>query len=150
MEKLPQDFREFLNLLNSLQVDYILVGGYAVAYHGYPRYTGDIDIWVAVFEENAKRIVAALKEFGFDLPELSEELFLDEHRMTRLGREPVKIEILNHISGVDFSGAKERAELADFDGLKVPVISLSDLRVNKRASGRSKDLADLDNLPDSK
>ncbi len=149
MEKLPQDFREFLNLLNSLQVDYILVGGYAVAFHGYPRYTGDIDIWVAVNEENAIRIVAALKQFGFDLPELSEELFLDESRMTRLGREPVKIEILNRISGVDFAGAKSRAELVDFEGLLVPVISLADLRVNKKASARPKDLADLDNLPDS-
>lgn len=147
MENLHQDFKDFLNLLNSHQVDYLLVGGYAVSIHGYPRYTGDIDFWIAVSDENAPKVVAALKEFGFDSPELSVELFLDENRMTRLGHEPVKIEILNRISGLNFADAKNRSIEVVIDDLKIPVISLEDLRTNKLASGRPKDLADLDNLP---
>ena len=98
MEKLPHDFKEFLNLLNSHGVEYLLVGGYAVNFYGYPRYTGDIDFFIATNEQNAKNLVQALKEFGFDVPELSIDLFLDASRMTRFGREPVKIEILNSIS----------------------------------------------------
>ena len=148
MEKLHQDFKDFLNLLNFHDVNYLLVGGYAVTFHGYPRFTSDMDIWVASTEENAIRIITALKEFGFDLPELSKEMFLDDNRMTRLGREPVKIEILNSISGVDFFDAKPRALIKDVDGISIPVISLSDLRTNKAASARPKDLADLDNLPE--
>ena len=147
MEKLPRDFRDFLSLLNSHCVEYLLVGGYAVAIHGYTRYTGDIDIWIAVSDENAERVVATLKAFRFDLPELSAEFFLNPTRMTRLGREPVKIEILNSISGVQFSEATENAIHVVVDGITIPVISLADLRKNKLASGRSKDLADLDNLP---
>lgn len=150
MEKLPQDFKEFLNLLNSHGVDYLLVGGFAVAFHGYPRFTGDIDVWVAVSQDNAEKLVATLKAFGFDVAGLSSEIFLDPRRMTRLGREPMKIEILNSVSGLDFPSARARAVVADFDGLNVPVISLADLRTNKLASGRAKDLADLDNLPSGK
>jgi len=147
MENLHPDFKEFLKLLNSHQVDYLLVGGYAVSIHGYPRYTGDIDFWVAVSEENAQKLVNVLKEFGFDVPDLSTELFLDKSRITRLGREPVKIEILNSVSGLDFMPSQERAISIDIDGISIPVISLSDLRKNKLASGRAKDLADLENLP---
>ena len=147
MEKLPQDFKEFLSLLQSHDVDYLLVGGFAVAFHGYPRFTGDIDVWVAISQKNAEKLVNALKDFGFDVAGLSPQLFLDANRMTRLGREPMKIEILNSVSGLEFTSAKARSVLADFDGLPVPVISLPDLRANKLASGRPKDLADLDNLP---
>jgi len=149
MVKLPQDFKDFLKLLNSHGVDYLLVGGYAVCFHGYPRYTGDMDIWIAVGETNAARMVEALREFGFDLPGLSKELFLQETRMTQLGREPVKIEILNRISGVDFAQARQRCATYQVDGLSIPVIGISDLRANKLASARPKDLADLDNLPPS-
>jgi hypothetical protein len=123
------------------------VGGYAVAFHGFPRYTGDIDIWVAVSERNAKKIVEVLKEFGFAVPELSEDLFLDKKRMTRLGREPVKIEILNSVSGIEFDDASSRRITVEVDGIKIPVICLKDLRRNKLASGRAKDIADLENLP---
>ncbi|MCB1230236.1 MAG: hypothetical protein KDN19_08225 [Verrucomicrobiae bacterium] len=149
MENLPHDFKEFLSLLNSHHVDYLLVGGYAVAVHGYPRYTGDIDIWIAVSRGNAERVVKTLKSFGFDLPGLTEDLFLNPDRMTRMGREPVKIEILNSISGVEFAEAKENAVQIELDGIQIPVISLRDLRRNKQASGRPKDLADLDNLPET-
>ena len=147
MEKLPQDFKEFLLLLNEHEVEYLLVGGYAVALHGYPRYTGDIDFWVNISEVNAKKLVAVIKEFGFNLPELSTDMFLDPIRMTRMGREPVKIEILNSISGLSYDEGKSGALTIEIDGVKVPVIGLKELRKNKRASGRAKDLADLENLP---
>lgn len=147
MENLHQDFKDFLCLLNKYNVDYLLVGGYAVSIHGYPRYTGDIDFWVAVSQDNAEKIVLVLKEFGFNVPELSEEMFLDETRMTRLGNEPVKIEILNSVSGLTFDSAYQRAIYMEVDGISIPVISLMDLRANKLASGRIKDLADLENLP---
>jgi len=148
MENLHQDFKDFLNLLNDHQVEYLLVGGYAVSIHGYPRYTGDIDIWIEVSRGNARRMVAVMKEFGFDVNTLSEEMFLDPNRMARLGREPVKIEVLNSISGVEFGEAYARGVDVEVDGVRIPVISLADLRANKLASGRLKDLADLENLPE--
>ena len=147
MEKLHPDFKDFLNLLNKHKVNYLLVGGYAVALHGYPRYTGDINFWIAQTERNAERLVAVFKEFGFDTPNLSTTLFLESNRMTRIGREPVKIEILNSISGVQFNEAYASKELVKVDDILIPLISLRDLRKNKLASGRNKDLADLDNLP---
>ncbi|MGH2586905.1 MAG: hypothetical protein ACRDJE_18480, partial [Dehalococcoidia bacterium] len=101
--ELPPDFKEFLRLLNANQVDYLLIGGYAVTYYGYPRATADMDVWIAIHPENASRTVAALKEFGFDLPELSPELFLSENRIVRMGVPPVRIEIATTISGVDFA-----------------------------------------------
>lgn len=147
MVNLLQDFKDFLRLLNSHGVEYLLVGGYAVCFHGYPRYTSDMDIWIAVEQSNAVRMVAALREFGFDLPGLTTAMFLQETRMTQLGREPVKIEILNKISGVTFSEARQRSAVYQVENLSIPVIGLSDLRANKLASGRLKDLADLENLP---
>lgn len=82
---LPQDFKDFLKLLNSRQVDYLLIGGYAVSYYGYPRATGDMDVWIGINPENANKIVQVLKEFGFDVPSLSPELFLQENKVIRKG-----------------------------------------------------------------
>src|SRR5688500_19528222 len=95
--RLPADFRDFLRLLNSHQVEYLLVGGYAVCYHGFYRTTADIDFWVAVSPENAAKLVKIIREFGFETPELSEELFLNEGRMIRMGVEPTRIELLTEI-----------------------------------------------------
>jgi len=100
---LPPDFKEFLRLINAHKVEYLLIGGYAVSYHGYPRATVDMDIWIAVRPANADRVVAALKEFGFDLPDLSPELFLRPWQIIRLGVPPARIEIATTISGVDFA-----------------------------------------------
>ena len=147
MKKLNQNFRKFVSLLNSHEVKYLLVGGYAVSIHGYPRYTGDIDFGVEVSEENAVKIVSVLKKIGFDVPGLREELFLDTSRMSRFGRESVKIEILNSVSDLDFSEAFQNKIIVVFDGVELPVISIDDLRRNKQASGRAKDLTDLENLP---
>ncbi len=91
MIRLHQDFKDFLKLLNSYNVEYLVIGGYAVGYHGYPRATGDIDIWIANNIDNAKNLVTALKKFGFDLPNLSENMFLEENKIVRMGFPPVKI-----------------------------------------------------------
>ena len=88
---LPPDFKDFLKLLNEYKVQYLLIGGYAVGYHGYPRATADMDIWVAIHPENAEKIVSVLREFGFDLPELKPELFLKENQIVRMGVPPVRL-----------------------------------------------------------
>lgn len=145
--ELPPDFREFLKLLNDHNVEYLLVGGFAVGFHGYPRATSDIDIWVGRSPENAKRVVAAIREFGFDTPNLTPELFLEERKIVRMGHPPVRIEVMNSIDGVVFDQCRENLIETDFDGISVPVISLPDLKVNKKASGRPKDMDDLEHLP---
>ena len=147
MVELPPTFRDFLEALNSRRVEYLLVGGYAVAVHGFTRYTQDIDVWVRVDPANAGRVCEALADFGFGAEDLTPDLFLDESRMTRMGRPPLKIEILNAVSGLEWDAAVENSFTLSLDGLTVPVLSLADLRTNKAASGRPKDLADLDNLP---
>lgn len=143
----PQDFSEFLKLLNEHHVEYLLIGGFAVAMHGYPRTTADMDVWVARHRQNAENLVRSLREFGFDTPNLTPELFDDPERIVRMGTAPLRIEILTQIDGVEFDDCLARAETQIVDGNAVPVISLSDLKINKRASGRAKDLDDLENLP---
>lgn len=144
---LPPDFKEFLKLLNEHKVRYLLIGGYAVGYHGYARATEDMDIWVAIHPENAERIIAALKEFGFDLPELKPELFLREKQIVRMGVPPLKIEICTFISGVEFDECYRARVVDTLDGVAVSLIDLEHLKKNKKASGRAKDLADLERLP---
>jgi predicted nucleotidyltransferase len=144
---LPPDFREFLRLLNEHQVEYLLIGGYAVAYHGYPRATADMDIWVAVHPHNAEKVVAALKAFGFDVPGLSAALFLKEAQIIRMGMPPVRIEIATGISGVQFDECYAARVADELDGVQVNLIDLAHLKLNKRAAGRHKDLNDLENLP---
>jgi len=147
MIHLPPDFKEFLKLLNAHQVEYLLIGGYAVGYHGYPRATADMDIWIAMDPANARKIVAVLKEFGFNLPDLSPELFLKEWQVIRLGVPPVRIEIATTISGVNFRECYAEKVLGELDGEQVKLIGLKHLKINKKASGRHQDLADLENLP---
>jgi hypothetical protein len=144
---LTDDFKEFLRLLNASRVEYLLVGGYAVGLHGYPRSTADLDIWIQTTPDNAARLVAAVDAFGFNLPELQPALFLDPRRIVRFGVPPFRIEIMTSIDGVQFDACRSRAVNFDLGGVIVPVISLADLKVNKRAAGRYKDLADLENLP---
>lgn len=144
---LTEDFKEFLRLLNASRVDYLLVGGYAVGLHGYPRATIDLDVWVRATPDNAARVVHALHAFGFGLPELTPQLFLDPQRIVRFGVPPFRIEIMTSIDGVEYDPCQQRAALFQIDDVSVPVISLDDLKANKRAAGRNKDLADLDNLP---
>jgi len=145
--RLPLDFKEFLQLLNAHHVEYLLIGGYAVGYHGYPRATADMDVWIAIHPQNAEKIVAVLKEFGFDLPELSADLFLKEDQIIRMGVPPVKIEIATTISGVTFEECYTERVVDVLDGVQVNLIDLKHLKINKKASGSHKDLNDLENLP---
>jgi hypothetical protein len=97
---LPPDFKEFLKLLNAQQAEYLLIGGYAVGYYGYPRATADMDLWIAMNPQNAEKVVAILKNFGFDVPDLSMEVFVKPNQIIRMGVPPVRIEIMTTISGV--------------------------------------------------
>jgi hypothetical protein len=133
-------------LLNSHQVEYLLIGGYAVCYHGFYRTTADIDIWVAVSAENAAKLVRLIREFGFETPELSEDLFLSGGRMIRMGVEPTRIELLTEISGCDFAQCFQKRIEATINGVPVMIISREDLISNKLKSGRLKDLLDVQKL----
>lgn len=145
--RLPLDFQEFLQLLNAHHVEYLLIGGYAVGYYGYPRATADMDVWIAMHPHNAEKLVTVLKEFGFDLPELSADLFLKENQIIRMGVPPVKIDIATTISGVTFEECYAERVVDVLDGVAVNLIDLKHLKINKKASGRYKDLNDLENLP---
>lgn len=146
--ELHRDFKEFIELFLFHQVEFMIIGGYAVAAYGRPRYTGDIDFYVRKSPENAKRIVTALHEFFGPLPEINEENFLDDDRMSQFGLEPLRIDILVNIKGIDFDTAYSRKSIISLEGVDVPFISLSDLRINKKATGRGKDLIDLGLLED--
>lgn len=146
--ELPNDFREFLRLLRVHGVRYLLVGGWAVGYHGYPRATDDLDIWIAIASDNADRVVKVLSEFGFGLPELTKELFMRDDQIVRMGVEPVRIEIITSASGVRFEDCYQERLETTLDDEPVSLISLRNLRINKHASGRLKDLSDLENLPE--
>lgn len=147
MIQIPPDFKEFLRLLNFHQVEYLLIGGYAVGYYGFVRATGDMDVWVKINPDNAIKVVTALKEFGFAVPELSPELFLKEDQIVRMGVPPLRLEILTTISGVEFTACFENRLTAQIEDIDVNLINLDDLKLNKRASRRLKDLLDLENLP---
>lgn len=144
---LPPDFKDFLKLLKSKNIKYLLIGGYAVGYHGYPRATNDMDIWIAIANVNAELLVQALKEFGFDSPQLSKDLFLEENKIIRMGVAPIRIEILTSISGVNFEECYQKKVVDEIDGIQVDIINLQHLKINKKASGRHKDLDDFENLP---
>ena len=144
--QLPSDFAEFLNLLNKHDVAYLLIGGYAVGLYGHVRATNDIDVWIGSSSENALKAEAAIREFGFDLPSLSAQKLIEEGKITRMGNPPMRIEVLNSISGVEFLDAYEKRFTVTLDALKIPRISLEDLLTNKRASGRTKDQADAEEL----
>ena len=146
MSILPPDFRDFLKLLNSRKIKYLLIGGYAVGYYGYPRATADMDIWIAISKENAKKITGAIRDFGMKTPDLTESIFLKPGKIIRMGYPPIRIEVLTEISGVNFEQCYTRCKETKIDGIKVKIISFKDLLKNKKASGRHKDLNDLENL----
>ena len=145
--KLHPDFKDFLKLLNSYDVDYLLIGGYAVGFHGYPRATADMHIWIDISQANAEKLIKALQDFGFNVPELSPELLLRKNKIIRLGNAPVRIVILTSISGVNFKECYRNRTTALIDRVNVKIINLEDLKKNKKASGRAKDLDDLKKLP---
>ena len=142
---LPPDFREFLQLLGSHKIRYLLVSGYAVGYYGYPQATADMDIWVATDAENVARLLAALGEFGF--AGVDAGLFAKEQQVIRMGVPPLRIELLTGVSGVEFESCYSQRSLVNLGGVEVSLIGLEDLKINKAASGRHKDLNDLEHLP---
>ena len=128
-----------------MSAEYLLIGGYAVIYYGYPRATGDIDIWIALNRENAEKVAAVLRDFGFDVPDA--DIFLEEERIIRLGMPPFRIEVLTTISGVSFESCYEQRVRGVIDDIEVNIVDLENLKANKKASGRAKDINDLENLP---
>jgi hypothetical protein len=144
---LNRQFKELLNSLNSAGARYLLLGGYAVNYYGYHRNTKDIDIWIAVSGDNPQRVSRALQNFGFAAASVPPGNFMIKGGMHTFGREPFRVDILSDPAGVDFEACYGRRVEGRIDGVPVPLISLGDLRKNKRASGRPKDIADLDGLP---
>ncbi len=144
--EIHRDFKEFIESFLSHGVEFMVIGGYAVAAYGRPRYTGDIDFFVRKSPENARRIVKALHQFFGPLPEITEENFLNDDRMSQFGLEPLRIDILINIKGIDFESAYPRRTTIHLSGIDIPFISLPDLRTNKKAFGRHKDLSDLEAL----
>lgn len=147
--QLPEDFKDFLRLLSENEVQYLLIGGYAVGYYGYPRATHDMDVWIAVGESNAQRMVAVMEGFGFAPDAAAKEIFLRHDGVVRMGVPPLRLEVLMGISGVAFEDCYDRGIVDDIDGVQVKIIHLDDLRTNKVASGRHKDLDDVSNLPET-
>lgn len=144
--KLTPDFREFLQLLNSEKIDYLLVGGYAVGVYGYVRATKDMDIWIAADAHSQERLREILIKFGFPAQALPQPLFTDQKTILRMGMPPNRLEVLSKISGVDFAEAFARRRIMEIEGVAVPVIGYDDLLQNKRSTGRASDQADVERL----
>jgi len=145
-----QDFIDFIELLNLHEVDYMIVGAHALAYHGRPRHTGDLDIWIKPSFKNAAKMIAVLNDFGFGSLGLTEQDFLKENYVTQLGYPPLRIDILNTISGVEFDEAYANKVDGEVDNLKVNFINVTEFIKNKEASGRKKDLGDIASLKKGK
>jgi len=144
--EIQKDFKELLELFNAHKVEYLVVGGYALAFHGAPRFTGDIDLLVKPDSENAKRILKAIVEFGFGSLDLSEADFTISQRVVQLGVPPVRIDIMTSVTGVSWEKAMAGKVPGSYGDTTVHFISRDDLIANKQALGRKKDLADLEAL----
>jgi predicted nucleotidyltransferase len=150
MDTIPllPDFLGLLKFLNEEKVEYLLIGGIAVNFYGYHRATGDLDVWIAVDDVNQDRLAAALRKFGFSEQAVARRPLIQKPKFIRIGQPPIRVEIHSVIDGVDFTDCLEKAERCLIEGIVVPFISLGDLRRTKRAAGRTKDLADLEALPE--
>jgi len=144
--RLQKDLKEFIESLNSQSVDYVIVGGFALAFHGFPRYTGDIDIFVRSSPENAARLEIAISKFGFASSGLSASDFLSGNQVIQLGRPPNRIDLLTSITGVDFEEAWAQRVAAELDGIPIWFIGRESFIKNKQATGRTQDKADLEAL----
>ncbi len=145
--ELHSDFKEFLRFLNDADARYLVIGGYAVAYHGYPRATNDLDVWIDSDPDNIRKVGDVLRRFGFTDPTVTQQWMRDPRKMLRMGYPPVRIEVRTEIAGVSFQEAHPRRVDDTIDDVEVHLIGLHELKKNKRAAGRHKDLADLENLP---
>ena len=145
--RIAKDFRDFLKLFQDHEVRFMVIGGYAVVHHSRPRFTGDLGLWVESSADNANRVVEALRDFGLRGEDVVPELVSVPGRIIRFGFEPSRLEIFTVIPGVDFAECFPRRVFTKIGNIDVPFISLEDLKVNKRACGRPKDLQDLEELP---
>jgi len=141
-----KDFKEFIELLNKNNVKYLVVGGYALAFHGYPRYTKDLDIWVWVDGENANNILTALGDFGFSSLDLKQDDFLSPGYVVQLGQPPGRIDLLTSVTGLEFEQCYASRVTIEIQGATIDFIDLESFKKNKKAVGRHQDLADLENL----
>jgi hypothetical protein len=140
------DFKDFIKLLNKYEIEYLLVGGYAVAYYGYPRYTKDMDIWINNTLNNAKKIIELLIEFGLKNTELKINDFTDKGNVIQLGYPPSRIDILTDIDGVVFDICYKKKNKIFIDDIEINIINLDDLIINKKSSARYQDLADIEKI----
>ena len=143
---IPNDFKELLELLNSHKVEYIIVGAYALALHGNPRFTGDLDIYIKPDTLNASQVLAALKEFGFGSLELEEKDFTEVHKVIQLGMPPVRIDLLTSLTGLTWDDAVKGELKGELGGVPVLFLGKKEYIKNKKALGRQKDLADAEVL----
>ena len=143
---LNPDFKEFFQLLDKNKVKYMIIGGYAVAYHGYPRFTKDIDIWIMVSPENAKKMIRVLRDFGFEPLGLQANDFLESETIIQLGYAPNRIDLIMGVPGVDFEQCYAERIKEEIEGVCLSFIGLENLKKVKRASGRLQDLVDIENL----
>ena len=143
---LNQDFKEFIALLNQHNVRYIIIGGYALAFHGHPRYTKDIDIWIDAKEDNAQRILEALRDFGFGSVNLDIQDFISEDNIIQLGYPPNRIDILTSAKGVVFRDCISSSHQIMIGDVEVRFLDIQNLIVNKQQTGRLQDLADVEAL----
>ncbi len=144
--KIPEDFKELLRFLNYQNVEYLIVGGYALAYHGVPRFTGDLDLLVATSKINAEGILKALDTFGMGSLGLKQEDFMLPDKVIQLGYPPLRIDFLTEITGVSWNQAWQNRVSEKIDGILLNFLSRNDLIENKKAVGRPVDLGDLDRL----
>jgi hypothetical protein len=142
--QLPREFKEFIALLNAEKVDYLLVGGWALALHGHPRYTGDMDIWIRPTLENAEAMIRVLRQFGFKSKNFDPQAFTKPENIFRFGFPPMQVDIINTIPGVDFAECYENRIIVKAEDTPINVICVEDFKKNKIASGRPKDIADAE------
>jgi predicted nucleotidyltransferase len=143
---LEPDFNDFILLLNKHEVEYLVVGGYAMAFHGRPRYTGDLDIWIDISKSNAEKMLVVLRDFGFASLPFTEDDFLRENIINQIGYPPLRIDILTSIDGITFLEAYSQRKVLSIEGLEVKFIWLKQLIKNKLASNRAQDIADVEAL----
>lgn len=143
---LNQDYKEILQFLQEEKAEFIIVGAYALAAHGYPRATADIDIWILPSPENAEKVYRAIVKFGAPVHDLTKDDFKVKDMVFQIGVAPRRIDILTSISGVTFQEANNDVVMLTIDDMKLPFISLENLIRNKEATGRLKDMADAENL----
>lgn len=145
MLQLPDDFREFLSILNVEAVEYLVVGGWALGIHGYVRATGDMDIWIGQSDENIEHLLVALEQFGVPTG-IDGAFFKERGNAFRMGNPPIRIEIITEASGIEFDASYANRVTIKADGIDLPFLSYADLVRNKRCTGRLRDLADLEGL----